>query len=77
MGELNQQQKDTIQKLTLAEGQNPESSMHIHGCHRELGGKLIIICLCILSLELVFCVHVPRARRKSSPTSFQPAPKTF
>lgn len=48
MGELNQQQKDTIQKLTLAEGQNPESSMHLHGCHRELGGKLIIICLCIL-----------------------------
>ena len=39
MGELNQQQKDTIQKLTLAEGQNPESSMHLHGCHRELGGK--------------------------------------
>ena len=47
MGELNQQQKGTIQKLTLAEGQNPESSMHLHGCHRELGGKLIIICLCI------------------------------
>lgn len=39
MGELNQQQKDTIQKLTLAESQNPESSMQLHCCHRELGGK--------------------------------------
>lgn len=69
MGELNQQQKDTIQKLTLSEGQNPESSMHLHGCHRELGGKLIIICLCIFSLE--------KEERKSSPTSFQLAPKSF
>ncbi|XP_078363001.1 hamartin-like [Oculina patagonica] len=37
MGEFNQQQKDAIQKLTLAEGQNPESNMQLHGCHRELG----------------------------------------
>lgn len=41
MGELNQQQKDTIQKLSAVEGQNPESSMQLHGCHRELGGKNI------------------------------------
>ena len=39
MGELNQQQKDTIKKLSLLEGQNPESSMQLHSCHRELGGK--------------------------------------
>lgn len=39
MGELNQQQKDTIQKLTLAEGQNPENNMQLHGCHRELAGN--------------------------------------
>ena len=63
MGELNQQQKDTIQKLTLSEGQNPESSMHLHGCHRELGGKLIIICLCIFSLELVICT-CPQGTKK-------------
>lgn len=36
MGELNQQQKDVIQKLALAEGQNPESNLQLHGCHREL-----------------------------------------
>ena len=42
MGELNQQQKDTIQKLSLAEGQNPESTMQLHGCHRELGGNDMI-----------------------------------
>ena len=39
MGELNQQQKDTIKKLSLLEGQNPESSMQLHSCHRELGGE--------------------------------------
>ena len=39
MGELNQQQKDTIKKLTAVEGQNPESNMHLHGCHRELAGE--------------------------------------
>ena len=39
MGELNQQQKDTIKKLSLLEGQNPESSMQLYSCHRELGGK--------------------------------------
>ena len=55
MGELNQQQKGTIQKLTLAEGQNPENSMHLHGCHRELGGKLIIS-VCV-SLELLICTY--------------------
>jgi len=43
MGELNQQQKDMIQKLTLAEGQNPESNMQLHGCHRELSGKERVI----------------------------------
>ena len=41
MGELNQQQKDTIKKLSAVEGQNPESSMQLHGCHRELGGESI------------------------------------
>ena len=41
MGELNQQQKDMIKKLTLAKGQNDESNMQLDGCHRELGGKLI------------------------------------
>ena len=39
MGELNQQQKDIIQKLTLAEGQNPESNMQLHAGHRDLSGK--------------------------------------
>lgn len=37
MGELNQQQKETIKKLSLVEGQNPESTMQLHSCHRELG----------------------------------------
>ena len=63
MGELNQQQKDTIQKLTLAEGQNPESSMHLHSCHRELGGKLIIICLCILRTGHLYMM--PPGRKES------------
>lgn len=36
MGELNQQQKDAIKKLTAVEGQNPESNMQLHGCQREL-----------------------------------------
>ena len=40
MGELNQQQKDAIQKLALAEGQNPESNLQLHGCHRELTGTM-------------------------------------
>ena len=40
MGELNQQQKDAIQKLALAEGQNPESNLQLHGCHRELAGTM-------------------------------------
>ena len=44
MGELNQQQKDAIQKLALAEGQNPESNLQLHGCHRELAGTLYSCC---------------------------------
>lgn len=36
LGELNQQHKDTIKKLTLTEAQHPESSMHLKTCHREL-----------------------------------------
>lgn len=39
MGELNQQQKDAIKKLTAVEGQNPESNMQFHGCQRELAGE--------------------------------------
>lgn len=44
MGELNQQQKDAIQKLALAEGQNPESNLQLHGCHRELTGIMCYWC---------------------------------
>ena len=44
MGELNQQQKDAIQKLALAEGQNPESNLQLHGCHRELAGTMHYWC---------------------------------
>ena len=42
LGELNQQHKDTIKKLTLTEAQHPESSMHLKTCHRELTGMLLI-----------------------------------
>ena len=54
MGELNQQQKDVIQKLALAEGQNPESNLQLHGCHRELAGtgeywyrEFTVLCACL------------------------------
>lgn len=43
MGELNQQQKDAIQKLALAEGQSPETNLQLHGCHRELAGTMYYI----------------------------------
>ena len=43
MGELNQQQKDAIQKLALAEGQSPETNLQLHGCHRELAGTVYYI----------------------------------
>ncbi|XP_044175884.1 hamartin-like isoform X2 [Acropora millepora] len=36
MGELNQQHKDAIKKLTVAETQNPESSMQLQSCLKEL-----------------------------------------
>ncbi|XP_074606956.1 hamartin-like isoform X2 [Acropora palmata] len=36
MGELNQQHKDVIKKLAVAETQNPESSMQLQSCLKEL-----------------------------------------
>ena len=40
MGELNQQHKDVIKKLAVAETQNPESSMQLQSCLKELSGML-------------------------------------
>lgn len=69
MGELNQQQKDTIHKLALAEGQNPESNVQLHGCHRELAGTMyywytefystvymFTVCAAMMLLSLLSCV---------------------
>ena len=39
MGQLCQDQKDKIQKLTLAQGQSPENALHVNACQRELAGK--------------------------------------
>ena len=39
MGELNQKQKDIIQKLSSTDGQNPESIMQLHSCYKELTSK--------------------------------------
>lgn len=43
MGELNQQHKDAIKKLTVAETQNPESSMQLQSCLKELSGTLLTL----------------------------------
>lgn len=42
MGELNQQHKDAIKKLTVAETQSPESSMQLQSCLKELSGTLTL-----------------------------------
>ena len=43
MGELNQQHKDVIKKLAVAETQNPESSMQLQSCLKELSGMLLTL----------------------------------
>ncbi|KAK2566005.1 Hamartin, partial [Acropora cervicornis] len=43
MGELNQQHKDVIKKLAVAETQNPESSMQLQSCLKELSGTLLTL----------------------------------
>ena len=43
MGELNQQHKDVIKKLVVAETQNPESSMQLQSCLKELSGTLLTL----------------------------------
>ena len=42
MGELNQQHKDAIKKLTVTETQSPESSMQLQSCLKELSGTLTL-----------------------------------
>ena len=51
MGELNQQHKDAIKKLTVAETQNPESSMQLQSCLKELSGTLLTLTLKIQSFS--------------------------